>query len=95
MKDVSFTPSRPLKVRPDSKGRITLGKLAEDVSSFMVYRKPDGIIVLEPFSEIPAKERWLYENKEALAAVKKGLKESAEGKVKSRGSFKKYLKSKD
>src|SRR6476469_8752875 len=51
------------RLRPDSKGRITLGKLADGVSSYRARRQADGKIVLEPFIEIPADERWLYENR--------------------------------
>lgn len=86
------TDTTPIKVRPDAKGRITLGKLAEDVSSFLVHPGDDGKLILEPFSEIPAKEAWLFENSKALSSVKRGLKQSAAGKTKSRGSFKKHLK---
>ena len=39
---------------------------------------------------IPESERWLFENPEALAAVKQGLKESAEGKGEYIGSFAEY-----
>jgi hypothetical protein len=35
---------------------------------------------------------WLYENPQALASVKQGLKESAEGKSVYRGSFAKHAK---
>jgi hypothetical protein len=35
---------------------------------------------------------WLYENAEALASVKQGLRESAEGKSVYLGSFAKYAK---
>ena len=45
------------RLRPDSKGRITLGKLADGVSSYRARRQADGKIVLEPFVEIPADER--------------------------------------
>lgn len=41
--------------------------------------------------KIPAKEKWLSDNKTALNKVKKGLKDSAAGKIKNRGSFAKYL----
>lgn len=44
------------RLRPDSKGRITLGKLAEGVSSYRARRQKDGKILLEPFVEIPADE---------------------------------------
>jgi hypothetical protein len=85
------TNERGYRLRPDSKGRITLGKLAEGVSSYRARRQKDGRIVLEPFVEIPADERWLYENKEALDSVKAGLTDAKAGRV-TRMSFKKYLK---
>jgi len=37
---------------------------------------------LENFSvEIPASELWLFQDKEALENVKKGLKDAAEGRI--------------
>jgi hypothetical protein len=80
------------RLRPDSKGRITLGKLAEGVSSYRARRQADGKIVLEPFVEIPADERWLYENREALESVRRGLTDSKAGRIVSRGSFAKFGK---
>jgi hypothetical protein len=41
---------------------------------------------------IPASEMWLYENADALASVKQGLRESAEGKSVNRGSFGKFAR---
>jgi hypothetical protein len=79
------------RLRPDSKGRITLGKLADGVSSYRARRQKDGKILLEPFIEIPAEERWVYENPDILAAIKRGLADSKAGRV-TRMSFKKYLK---
>jgi hypothetical protein len=35
---------------------------------------------------------WLYESPQALASVKQGLRESAEGKTVDRGSFAKFAK---
>ena len=78
------------RLRPDAKGRITLGKLADGVSSYRARREPDGTIVLEPFMEIPADERWLWENKKALAQVMKGIADAKAGRV-VKMSFKKYL----
>lgn len=79
------------KVRPDSKGRIFLGTLlTKDVSSYTVI-KDNGRIILEPNIEIPAKEKWLWENKEALQQVSRGLKDSAESRTKFRGKFSKYV----
>lgn len=74
-------------IRPDAKGRITLGALARGISSFQATVDSSGRIILEPFAEIPAREKWLFENKGALAAVREGLTQAAEGQTRSRGSF--------
>jgi len=80
-------------VRPDSKRRLTLGKalagLDDDVR-FDVYRNPSGQIVLDPQVSIPVSEAWLYRNPKALAAVRRGLQEAADGKAIAVGSFAKY-----
>lgn len=77
-------------LRPDSKVRIILGKLAKGVSSFLASYDEQNRIVFEPLVEIPAREKWLFENKAALKQVKQGLEDSAKGRIKSRGSFAKY-----
>jgi len=74
-------------LRPDSKGRICLGRLAEGVSSFHLTVDKERRIVLVPYSEIPSREKWLFENPEALASVKRGLHDSEAGHLSSRGSF--------
>jgi len=74
-------------VRPDSKGRITLGNLAAGVSSFKAYRDTQGRIILEPQVEVPAVEAWLWQNPAAMKSVQQGLRDSAEGKLVERGSF--------
>lgn len=76
-----------IQLRPDAKGRINLGKLAQGVSSFRAKRTPDGNILLEPFTEIPAREKWLFDNKSAHGAVKAGLEQAAAGQTLSLGSF--------
>ena len=82
-------------VRPDAKGRITLGEFAKGVSSFRVHQEKDGRLILEPFREIPAREAWLFENPAALAKVRKGLKDAAEGKLSRRGDFSKFTDADD
>jgi len=77
-------------LRPDGKGRITLGKLLEGVSSVRVWVEEDGRIILEPFQEIPQREAWLYANKDALAGVRTGLRQVAEGGASYLGSFAAY-----
>jgi hypothetical protein len=81
------------RLRPDAKGRITLGKLAEGVSSYRARRQKDGKILLEPFIEIPAEERWLYENSEMLENVRRGIADAKAGRLVSLGSFTKHGKS--
>ncbi len=77
-------------LRPDAKGRITLGVLARGISSFHATVDEDGRIILDPFAEVPAREKWLFENKEAAAAVREGLRQVTEGRTRSRGSFARF-----
>ncbi len=86
----SFATKKSVQLRPDSKGRIALGRFAEGVSSFCVTEQSNGAVLLEPMVEIPAREKWLFGNKTAFASVKRGLIDSAKGEVKARGSFAKY-----
>lgn len=79
-----------IKVRPDAKGRILLGRLARGISSYTLT-EDHGRIILEPNIEIPAKESWLWENAAALKQVKNGLKDSAMNRTKSRGSFSEFI----
>jgi hypothetical protein len=79
-------------VRPDSKGRITLGHLAEGVSGFLIIKsKKSNRLILEPYAEIPAREKWLFDNKRALESVKKGIRQSAAGQISKIGDFTKYI----
>lgn len=45
-----------LMLKPDNKGRITLGKLLKGVSSVHVYVDDENRIILVPFKEIPMGE---------------------------------------
>ena len=78
------------RVRPDAKGRIILGALAKGVSSYTLTHD-QGRIILEPNVEMPAKEQWLWQNSVALQQVKKGLEDSAQGNIKSRGDFMQFV----
>ena len=82
--------STEITLRPDAKGRITLGALAKGVSSYRAHQDEHGKIVLEPFTEIPLREQWLWKNTEALEAVRQGLRDSAAGRVTRMPSFAKY-----
>ena len=79
---------KPLHV--DSKGRISIGKFADGVDSFIPKLLPTGAIILEPMVSIPAREAWLFKNKAALESVQRGLRQSMEGRTVSLGSFAKF-----
>ncbi len=75
----------------DSKKRITIGKYAKNnVTSYDIQVDDNGVITLYPKVEIPASELWLFDNKEALNSVKKGLQDSSSNNIVERGSFAKY-----
>ncbi len=79
-----------IKLIVDSRKRISLTKLLPEgkISSVRAYRENERII-LEPMVEVPAREVWLYENREALRKVKTGLSQKG---TRRRGSFAKYAK---
>jgi hypothetical protein len=78
--------------QPDAKKRLSLGEALSGATAYNVYRNTLGQVVLDPVKAVPASEMWLYENPQALASVKQGLRESAEGKSVYRGSFAKHAK---
>jgi hypothetical protein len=78
--------------QPDAKKRLSLGAALAGATAYNVYRNPLGQLILDPVRAVPASEMWLYENPRALASVKSGLKESAEGKTLYRGSFARHVK---
>ncbi len=78
-------------IKPDAKRRLTLGSAMTQAGvAYNVYRNRLGQVMLDPVKAIPAYESWLFENKPALAAVKRGLADSAAGRTKKRGSFAAY-----
>ena len=77
-------------LRPDSKGRVSLGKLARGVSSFRVTVDDRQRIVLEPYAEIPVTEKWLFDNPTARESVRQGLVDAMDGRVSELGSFAEY-----
>ena len=80
-------------VKPDSKKRIVLPKvLLQEGITYHVYHNRFGQIVLDPQVTIPASEAWLFEDKNALALVDRGMVESTNGQLIKRGSFAKYVK---
>ncbi|WP_010301819.1 hypothetical protein [Candidatus Odyssella thessalonicensis] len=62
-------------LRPDSKGRVSLGELSQGVSSYRVRKGENGQLTLTPYTEIPFSEKWIFENKEILEKVKQQLQQ--------------------
>ncbi len=69
-------------VKPDAKKRVVLQKIQmlEGVT-YHIYSNSLGQIVLDPQVTIPASEVWLFNNPDALASVRRGLSDAAQGKV--------------
>jgi hypothetical protein len=78
--------------QPDAKKRLSLGEALSGATAYNIYRNALGQVILDPVKSVPASEMWLYESPQALASVKKGLRESAEGKRVYRGSFAKHAR---
>lgn len=61
----------------DSKGRLTLGESFANATVLVEQR--DGEVLVRRARVIPEREAWLYDNQTALASVRRGLKQAAEG----------------
>lgn len=67
----------------DSKGRLTLGEAFAN-RTVLVEAHGEGEVLVRLARVIPERESWLYDNKAALAAVRRGLKQASEGKLVSK-----------
>jgi hypothetical protein len=65
----------------DDRTRITLGDLFKGYKRVRLYKNDRGEVLLQPITEIPASEVWLFQNKESLESVMDGLKDASEGKI--------------
>ena len=65
----------------DNQHRIALGNLLKGTRRVRVYKNGRGELLLQPLMEIPVVEAWLFQNQEALTAVKQGLEDAAKGRV--------------
>lgn len=64
-------------LRPDSKGRLNLGDLAKDVSSYRVIKEECGKLTLIPYSEIPYEDKWIFENKDIIQKIKEEFEKTS------------------
>ena len=62
----------------DERGRITLGSIAKS-KRYLVSCNDAGQLLLTPAVVMPEYEAWLWSNPAALASVRQGLAEAAEG----------------
>ena len=72
--------------RPDSQGRIAIGKEHAD-ETYAIEKLSNGDILLRPVVVMHKREAWLFGNEAALASVKRGLEQAAAGKTHDLGSF--------
>ncbi len=80
-------------VKPDNKKRVLLPKsLVKEGITYHIYINSFDQVILDPQVTIPASELWVFENRDILASIDKGMAESANGQVIKRGSFAKYVK---
>jgi hypothetical protein len=70
---------------PKASGAIENGDVR-----FTIHMNKAGQILLSPHVLHP-EEAWLYKNPKALASVRRGLKQLADGKRYNLGSFAQYL----
>jgi len=76
--------------RPDSAGRITIGKENKD-KLYAVQPQANGDILLSPVVIRHEREAWLFDNPLALESVKRGLEQSARGEIHDLGDFSEFL----
>ncbi len=65
----------------DDRNRLTLGEIFKGYKRVRLYKNDRGEVLLQPVVEIPASELWLFQNKEALESIQRGLKDASEGKI--------------
>jgi len=82
-------------LKPDTKGRITLGHLADGVSRFAMSTDKHNRIILVPYAEVPIKERWIFQNKLAMHQLQRGLQDAAKGRITKKTGFSKYVNDND
>jgi hypothetical protein len=77
-------------VHPDSRGRLTLGSVAQD-ADYRVLVNERGQILLDPVVAIPASEAWLWENPALRASMERALNQAAAGEFEDLGSFAQFV----
>ncbi|MGB3263398.1 MAG: hypothetical protein WBA89_05520 [Microcoleus sp.] len=76
-------------ISTDNQGHLSLN-LEPKSTEYRVLVNEAGQILLDPITNIPDREQWLWQNPQALAAVKCGLAQAAKGEVHNLGDFSEY-----
>jgi len=74
----------PATKNVDSKGRLTLGESFAN-RTVLVEDRGEGEVLIRLARVIPEREAWLYGNKDASAAVRRGLNQAASRKFAKKG----------
>lgn len=77
-------------VRPDGRGRLTLGSVAQD-TDYRVLVNERGQILLDPIVAIPASQAWLWESPALRDSMERALKQAGVGEFVDLGSFAQYV----
>lgn len=80
------------EVEVDTRNRISLARVNKDCrhSRYRVVMNDLHEITLIPLASVPVRELWLWQNKDALANVEKGIRQAEHGELIDRGTFAQY-----
>jgi hypothetical protein len=83
------------EVRPDERGRITVGQEITGDQQYRVLINTIGQILLDPVVTVPARELWLFRNQQAFLSLARGVDQAKAGDLHYLGSFAKYAEEPD
>lgn len=71
------------ETEPDSKHRVSLGTAIQTPAGvrYRVMYNDAGQILLDPVKTVPAHEAWIWENRERIASIKRGVAQAEAGKL--------------
>ncbi len=76
-------------IHTDEKGCLNL-QLENKLTEYRIFTNNSGQILLEPITNIPQEEQWLWQNSEVIASVKKGIEQASKGEIHYLGDFSQY-----
>lgn len=76
-------------IQTDEQGCLNL-ELKTRSTEYRIFTNKLGQILLDPISNIPDREQWLWQNPEAKASVQRGIEQAAKGEVHDLGDFSQY-----